>query len=272
MNNITHLSLSGGGTKGLCALGILQYLDEKCLLKNVKQIIGTSIGSVIGTLLCFMSPHEIINNIELFYKISYNDINIRSLITKYSLMTKEPFINEIEFFLQKYFKCSPSFSELFLKTGKHLIITASNITTHKTEYFDHHKFSNMKVIDAIKCSINIPIIFEKEIIDNNVYIDGSVFNNFEWNIFNDINDNNKIGILLKTKYVEKNTSTSLFGYIINIIEACFSVMQKNTKKINHANIFHIENDVPFFDLHYNEDKCMAMIKIGRDYAKCTLKN
>ena len=268
MNDITHLVLSGGGTKGICALGALQFMDERCMLKNIKCILGTSIGSVIGTLLCFMPVFKIIENIKLFYTISYRDINIKSLVSTFSLMSKQTFIQQIELLFYEYIKYSPTFQELFNFTGKHLIISASNITTQQTDYFEYVRYPDMQIIDAIKCSINIPIIFEKETVCGCTYIDGSVFNNFEWKYFSHIEDKKKIGIVLQSKLKKSRSNDIFLCYIINIMEACYHVIQRTIAY--ECNIVHISNDVPFFDIEYNEENCKSMINIGRQCAESTL--
>ena len=45
---ITKLVFSGGGIKGISYIGIIKYLEDEDLLKNINTIVGTSIGSVLG--------------------------------------------------------------------------------------------------------------------------------------------------------------------------------------------------------------------------------
>src|SRR5690606_19291938 len=44
------LCLSGGGVAGFVHLGVLEYLDEINVLKEIDTIVCTSIGSVVGAL------------------------------------------------------------------------------------------------------------------------------------------------------------------------------------------------------------------------------
>ena len=48
---IKNLVFSGGGAKGFAYIGVLKALEEFKLTKNIKKIIGVSIGSMFGTLL-----------------------------------------------------------------------------------------------------------------------------------------------------------------------------------------------------------------------------
>ena len=47
---ITNLVLSGGGIKGLSYIGVVKYLEEKKLLKNINKIAASSIGAIFGLL------------------------------------------------------------------------------------------------------------------------------------------------------------------------------------------------------------------------------
>ena len=54
------LVLPGGGIKGLILLGGVQYLIDNYYMKNIKNFVGTSIGSIIGYLLIIgYTPIEI---------------------------------------------------------------------------------------------------------------------------------------------------------------------------------------------------------------------
>ena len=64
-NNIDTICISGGGIKGFCFIGALNYLISKnyIYIKNINNWCGTSIGAVI----CFLlSIGYTINEIENF--------------------------------------------------------------------------------------------------------------------------------------------------------------------------------------------------------------
>ena len=80
--NIENLALSGGGLKGIAYGGCLQALDELGILKNLKRISGTSIGSVFGYhILLGFTPYQIQ---ELASKINFaflRDIHIDNILS-----------------------------------------------------------------------------------------------------------------------------------------------------------------------------------------------
>ena len=80
---IKHIVISGGGTSGINALGILQHLEKEKYwsIDNIESIFSSSIGSVIAVLLCLKIQNwDIINDYIILrpwnktYKISLNMI------------------------------------------------------------------------------------------------------------------------------------------------------------------------------------------------------
>ena len=64
------LALSGGGARGLSAIGILKAFEEKGL--RVRAISGTSIGGIVGGLYaCGYSPDSLIAIID---RIAFSDL------------------------------------------------------------------------------------------------------------------------------------------------------------------------------------------------------
>ena len=91
---IKHLVLSGGGYKGFYSIGALKYLAENNFydIENVENIYGTSVGALIGAVLCLkLNLSDICEYV--INKPWHKDFNfkIESLIDVY---TKKGFINK----------------------------------------------------------------------------------------------------------------------------------------------------------------------------------
>ena len=152
------LVLSGGGIKGISSTAALLELKKKNLL-NIKKVIGTSIGSIIAWLISCKISFEIIH--EFFLKVNLEkllEIDIELLFKKYGF-------NNFDYF-RKLFNVTTknlnldqniNFEQLYKKNSIELIITGSNITKQRTEYFSYKKTPKMKILDAILISISYPI-------------------------------------------------------------------------------------------------------------------
>jgi predicted acylesterase/phospholipase RssA len=175
--------LSGGGSKGLLTLGALHYYYENGMYNknDVRIYAGTSIGSVINLLLiCGYTPIEIFNEIyktDNFFDVEdYN--NIKGVLTKMGLMSISRFINKVLELVIHKIGYSPTLNELKGITGKTLIVTASNVTKMKCEYYTPDTNPNLKCVDAVKLSCNLPLIFQRIRYRGDFITDGGLMDNF----------------------------------------------------------------------------------------------
>jgi len=186
---ITKLVLAGGGTKGFALLGCLQLFNEYNLLKDINSYWGTSVGSIICTLLLIgYTPLEIFHEIFITDNLveKYTS-DIYTVINNVGLCQIEEFGKRILGYIIKKVGFNPTFNDLYTIYKKHLCIVGTNLTQMKGEYFSDQTHPNMKVIDAIEISCDIPLIFTKKVYNNNTYVDGAFVNNFPI----DIADNNE---------------------------------------------------------------------------------
>ena len=175
--------LSGGGIKGIGQLGALHYCFEKGYLDlaKVKVYAGTSIGSIIALLLiCGFEPIEIFSEVykkESFFKMG--DIKgIWDLLKDFGLMSIAPLIDEIKKLVLKKYDKVPTLLELYQLTGKTFIVTASNVTKTRAEYFSHLTNPHLSCINAVEMSANLPVVFQRLRYNDCYYVDGGLVDNF----------------------------------------------------------------------------------------------
>ena len=233
----TGLCLSGGGIKGITQLGVLQRYYTENKLKNIKIGIGTSVGSIICYLLFIgYTPSEIFTEACEF---DFPDltINISSITRKFGLIDIELLLQRIEELTLKRMEYVPNLKELYENFGKELIVVTYNLSKHVTEYLNYKSNPELSCIDAIKLSCSIPLLFEKCVYNNNIYVDGALSDNFpiEWldnyinreqsdDILDDILLNgtvkdigkNILGINLYISDRNMNNNT-IFDYVKNIL-------------------------------------------------------
>ena len=261
----THLAISGGGTKGVSCIGSLLYLEKHDLILNVSNILGTSVGAIIASLLTIYSVEYISKHLSILFCIDLNQIDLRLLFSRYGMLSKKPLIEKIEGLLLNTFPTSPTFIELNRYSNKNLTITALNLNTQTIEYFSHKTHPDMRVIDAISMSINIPILFEIETYNNNLYIDAAVIDNMSWNFYSKVPKAKKIGIYMTHSKQQKSGSpiTNLSSYMINILR-CFylTTVEKNEQFLLHENIIILKDETSVLDMYPSKDNIENMIKFG----------
>jgi predicted acylesterase/phospholipase RssA len=180
---IKCLIFSGGGYKGLSYLGIVKFLEEKDLLKNITGFYGTSIGAILATLISigytYTELKYCINKLNIENLIDINTLDINHMFEKWGLIEPNKFYLLIKLLIEKKIGTpNITFTQHYKTYGKNLIITGSNITKMCAEYFSHTETPDMLIHDAIKISTCIPIIFKPIVYNNNHYLDGAIYDNY----------------------------------------------------------------------------------------------
>lgn len=191
-NLINTLVVSGGGSKSVSVMGALKYLEDNKIIQNIRRYAGSSAGAIICLLLnvgytsneirdSFFSQNSSLIN-DPFYRKLYNLYNYNGLNSGNKLVE---YIRNL--LINKGFDKDITFKELEKKTNKILVITGTSLTDQNTYYFNFSTTPNMKVVDALRISISIPIFFTSvnyTVNDNkHVFIDGGILENFPIHYF-----------------------------------------------------------------------------------------
>ena len=224
VGNPDSLVFSGGGVKGTAYAGILKYLVESGMLKNVKRFAGTSVGAIMCA---FTSMGEYYNKNRLpgsknFWEVVYemtmkNDFidfvdnnalrkslkednfapftdNIVNSVASISKTLDKQYAlcdgNKLTEFLQRALKKfgfdeNITLKELHNLTGKHLVLVSCSLSYRKAAYFDYKSAPDLRVVDAIRASMALPFIFKPVKYNNDFFVDGGAANNFPINYFDE---------------------------------------------------------------------------------------
>ena len=182
---IKNLIISGGGFKGFSIIGALSALDKFHILDVIEKYIGSSIGSIFALLISMKYNHsdlyDFILNFE-YEKIS--DVKILNFFDNYGLETGDKIMLLIKkLILKKCGKPTMTFKEHFDLFKTALIVNSVCINDSNVVYFSYFTHPDMQIIDAIRASISIPILFTPMKIDNKYYIDGGLIDNFSIHMY-----------------------------------------------------------------------------------------
>lgn len=167
------LVLSGGGALGIAQLGVIHDLEKMSLCPS--EIIGTSIGSIIGACISIgMKEKEIFCLFEEFSSV-FNWVKLS--LTGNSIISSK----KIEKILNNIF-----FNKSMKDTKIPLKIIATNTLNGNIKVFN--STDDVKIKDALLASMAIPGIFEEKTIDDIIYSDGFLCENLGINqsSYNDI--------------------------------------------------------------------------------------
>ncbi len=180
---ITELVISGGSAKGLAFSACLKYLEEVKLLdiSKLKKVVGVSIGSFV--LASYLIGYSIDEFLDLMLHAdipSFKDISGSS--SSIAILKGSVFRAWVREIISK--KIDPDITMLsFYKTSNIEFIIGTTCLEDGLIYISYKNRPNMKLIDALICSMNFPFVFPPyEVPDENghikKYIDGGLIDNF----------------------------------------------------------------------------------------------
>lgn len=266
------LVIGGGGIRGFAMMGILHEMDKCVDLRKMKNIIGTSVGSILGYLICFMKPDEIFDKTKNMDILSESNIDVTKMFSEYGIIKFEILETFLMNMTKQYFeKESITFKELNKKTGKDLRITGTNISKKQGEIFSKKTTPDMNIIDAIKISTCIPYLFTKMVYNGDYYVDGSLTNGYPWKEFK-VSNKRKIGIRAIMTDCDRN-EYNIIEYMSDIISTIVNITD-NTKECKidtievstKCNIVE-EHDRKMIENLYNEGKIIGkefMLRLSLD--------
>lgn len=245
---IENLVFEGGGVKGIAYGGSLLTLEKRGLTSSLKNVAGTSAGSIAATLIAAgYTGQELIDiwNTTELRKFKDNDFgivrDIYRFLTNYGLYKGDFFYNWIQQLLKdKGFHKNISIKDFNEQSKYKLHILVSDVTNNKSVCIssDNREMNDIPVALATKMSMSIPIYYQAVRYKGCVYCDGGVFNNYPIKVF-DTKDKlaNTIGFRLgdENKHVQIKNSNNVLQYSANIIACMHGQLQENHLNKNDWN-------------------------------------
>jgi len=272
LSKVNKLVLSGGGLRGCAHIGVLKYLEENHLIEQFTCFAGTSIGSLVATLIVMTyTSTELTQIIKTFDYALFQSIDLSNLLINYGIDTFERIINFVSsLFIKKNFSPLITFDDLYHKTHRHLIINAVCLNQHKEVFFDYLSSPEMPVMVAIRASMSIPFIFGSVNYKGLTYVDGGLIDNFpiNYSLFGDDSET-VLGINLKNQINHSvRTIDSIESYIINIYNTLYNAYDNlhYDQSVNLRHNIHVvtipTSKYSTFDFRMSNDDKQYLIDLG----------
>ena len=195
------LCLSGCSTLIYCHLGAIKRLLEQF---EFKEGIATSGGSIILSLLaCGYSYEQIERIVKSINLKNLYDANWIPFIPNWGLIKGEKLYKVLKEYIPFTFK----------DLDFDLNIVATKLGQREAVIFNKNNSPNTLIVDAIRASISIPILFDVFTLNGEKYIDGGLINNFAIDHYKD----NAIGIRVKSSYDKSKVPTNQLEYLQEIL-------------------------------------------------------
>jgi NTE family protein len=169
LQNKTAFAFEGGGTLGVSHVSALEKLHQLGGMKKITHVVGSSVGSIVGTALAAGATIEYMKDtlfnmdLKIFQDIDSNN-KLKDLfqLLKYYGQNKT---EAIRTFIGQVLKdltgnSDITFKQLHESTNIHLTITYLSLYYDKTLYADYLTEPDTMVKDAVTKSSTIPIFYE----------------------------------------------------------------------------------------------------------------
>lgn len=240
------LVISGGGLKGLCALGSFKCLLDNNVLNNIEILAGTSVGAII----CFLfnigydpkDIYHILEQIDFTQFIKYIEPENLLVDPCFGISSPSPILCSIYSFMKnKNINKNITFKQLYDMSNKTLIITGTCLNDVSCQYFSYTSTPDMQILKALRITMSIPFIFRPYQYNNKLWVDGGVINNFPIDLFNDkLND--VIGIYLDDVYDNIDEINEIQDYFIRVFKCMCRGLNYNIIKLFQKYFVHVKCD------------------------------
>ena len=194
-----NLVFEGGGVKGIAYVGALEVLDQEGILKDIERVAGTSAGAMVAVLIGLGYSAEEMK--DILWKIKFRNFldkswglirNTERLVDDYGWYKGEFFRNLMAEYIQaKTGDGEITFKDIekMRKEGKpfrDIYLIGADLSTGYSKVFSASTTPDVKVADAARISMSIPLIFAavKGLNgDDHIYVDGGLLENYAIKVF-----------------------------------------------------------------------------------------
>lgn len=181
---IKHIVICGGGPTGLLSYGAAKHLAQQGFWTHddIETIYGTSIGALIGAMLCL--NHEWTTLDDYIIKRPWEKVVVESLemfeLFSCKGMAKLKLLDDImqPLLESKDISLATTLAEFHAYSGISLNMFTVELNTFQKVQLSHATHPDLPLMDAIKMSACMPMLFQPIIRDKCCYIDGGIITNY----------------------------------------------------------------------------------------------
>jgi predicted acylesterase/phospholipase RssA len=252
--DIKHVVLGGGGIPGLTAYSVLRESHKSGFwnIDTLQSIYGTSIGAIVGVFITLKYDWDELDNYiinrpwENVFKIDIG--NVIKCMDTLGVFTKK-MIEEILYPLLKGKDLNTSITmlELYEYSKIDIHIFTTELYGYSTIDISYKTHPEWKLIDALYCSLCLPIFFSPYLQDGHCYVDGGLTNNYP--IYDCLENcecpDSVFGIKINKSDVVKTITetTTMFDYLIFILTQMYDKASISSNSIRNKKYEELTNEI-----------------------------
>ncbi len=207
----SNLVFEGAGVRGIAYVGALQALEIRNKMGQIENVGGTSAGAIAALCVALGYNSQELEKIIQDAKIQhFNDGKfffvggLARMSRSYGWYRGKSFTKWLEDIIyNKTQNADITFRELHEKRFRNLYVTGTSVNHQKLIVFSFETYPEMKIKDAVRISMSVPLYFEAVFIDSagqvlnnknlsgyfDVMVDGGLTGNFPISIFDSLVNN-----------------------------------------------------------------------------------
>jgi NTE family protein len=205
---IRNLAFEGGGIRGIAYAGVVEEFEKSGVLPEVRSVAGTSAGALIAlTISLGYESSEIRTVVEGTNFSDFNDgymffVGGLNRMTKHYGWYRGNKVDEWlgKLIVAKKLSAEITFKEFHDQGYRDIFVTGTSLNRQKTLIFSYKTYPTMKIRDAVRISMSIPLYFEATFIDAegkvisdpgsredlDLVVDGGILGNFPIAVFDSV--------------------------------------------------------------------------------------
>ena len=228
VKSVHNLVFEGAGIRGIAYCGALKEIETRGMMNDVQRVAGTSAGAIMAMAISLgYSSDELSHIISSTNFKDFNDGNyffvggINRVNKYYGWYRSKKFDRWLGNIIEaKTGDANLTFSDLHAKGFKDLYVAGTCLNKQKLVIFSNETYPSMRIRDAVKISMSIPLYFEavfltpdgkivyhpKDKQNLDIMVDGGFTGNFPIRIF----DSTRYHATVQSNNFEYNSYTLAF--------------------------------------------------------------
>jgi predicted acylesterase/phospholipase RssA len=206
--------LSGGGLKGCASLGAVAELQAAGTLASATVCAGSSVRSIVAALVALGKPiPEVFRTTIARHKFVPN-VDLGNLDRTFGIDSGAGLMS----WIQSVLGDPVTFQDIHERTGRTLVVVATDLNTCRPTYFSPSSSPTMDVALALRMSCSVPLMFSAVTFDGKLYCDASITDNFPIEYVVDaLGAKNPLGIDFVAEERKRNASWTFDAFVGSVI-------------------------------------------------------
>ena len=278
-----RLVLSGGGVKVIATVGALLHLEKLGYLKACREICGVSAGAWLGFLMAVGYPLRKIYTLvkELDFSVIRN-VSTESILgfpELFGIDNGSKLSNFLDSLMRHVLQKDPAmtFADLQAAGGLTFRCWATDLATQKPREFSFQTTPSVKILDALRCSMALPLYFTPGLdpITGHLLGDGAIMANLPLCHLTPEEIQHSLSLAFvksNDPEVTKNPS-NVMQFTVSIMRCLTSSRMKKMMEDYKDKILLIPVDeYPSWNFELSREDRSMLIKRGREAAESWLAN